>query len=121
MTSSLVCGNCKRESCRKSLLLKENIKSHNNKNFNIKSGNSKIDLFIEETQKTSLGCNDFIEWIPIKKINKLHFLTSGGFSKIYDGNWSLSDSNKINHSKIVVIKVLKNSNINNDVILNEVY
>ncbi|CAJ0765441.1 24454_t:CDS:2, partial [Entrophospora sp. SA101] len=89
--------------------------NYNNEDLDYKSGNSKVDLFIEETLKKSVGCNDFIEWIPIKRIINLHFLTSGGNSEVYGGNWMLPGT----HSKTVVIKVLKDSKIINDRILNE--
>ncbi|CAJ0844282.1 11177_t:CDS:2 [Entrophospora sp. SA101] len=79
------------------------------------SGNSKVDLFIEETLKKSVYCNDFIEWIPIERISNLNFLASGGNSEVYVGSWWLPDT----PSTTVVIKVLKDSKIINDRILNE--
>ncbi len=103
------------------------------------SGNPEIDSFIEETQAKSKYCNDFIEWIPIKKFDNVEFLTTGGYSTVYFGDWKLLDNNgnnldvidaNVNNvnendkskkpSKTVIIKVLKNSSIIKDRVLNEV-
>jgi hypothetical protein len=88
------------------------------------SGNLKLDKFIKETQKNSKYCDDFIEWIPNSNIKDIIYLTNGGNSKVYFGNWNLSlnislDSVAPKQVK-VVLKSINNSDKISDLILNEV-
>jgi hypothetical protein len=71
------------------------------------SGNFKLDEFIKETQLNSKFCDDFIEWIPYSNFENIEYLTSGGNSKIYFGNWLFNKSFASKSSLNVVLKVIR--------------
>ncbi|GBB84323.1 hypothetical protein RclHR1_10940003 [Rhizophagus clarus] len=71
------------------------------------SGNIKLDEFIKETQLNSKFCDDFIEWIPYSNLENIKYLTSGGNSKIYFGNWLYNKSLGSKSSLNVVLKVIR--------------
>ncbi|CAB4435991.1 unnamed protein product [Rhizophagus irregularis] len=71
------------------------------------SGNINLDEFIKKTQLNSKFCDDFIEWIPYSNFENIKYLTSGGNSKIYFGNWLLNKSLASISSLNVVLKVIR--------------
>lgn len=71
------------------------------------SGNINLDEFIKKTQLNSKFCDDFIEWIPYSNFENIKYLTSGGNSKIYFGNWLLNKSLASMSSLNVVLKVIR--------------
>jgi hypothetical protein len=76
------------------------------------SENFKFDEFIKETQNNSKYCDDFIEWIPNNYLENVKYITKGGNSEIFCGNWNL-----INLTIPLAIKAIKDSD---EQILNEV-
>ncbi|RGB38905.1 kinase-like domain-containing protein [Rhizophagus diaphanus] len=71
------------------------------------SGNINLDEFIKKTQLNSKFCDDFLEWIPYSNFENIKYLTSGGNSKIYFGNWLLNKSLASMSSLNVVLKVIR--------------
>jgi hypothetical protein len=87
------------------------------------SGNFKLDEFIKETQLNSKYCDDFIEWIPHLNLKNIKYLTDGGNSKVYFGTWNLSINTVLTSKQLstnVALKVIKDSDNIDDIILNEV-
>ena len=93
-----------------------------------KSGNEKIDDFIQEMQ---LKINDFddivLEWIPYNQFNEIKEIGKNGFITVYSAIWmnGLSYkkdkwSNYIRKSNKVSLKYLHNSQNSVDFLINEV-
>jgi hypothetical protein len=108
---------------RKFLLSSSQIKDRsipqisNQKNFftenELISGNSKLDEFIKETQKSEF-CDDFVEWVSHKNLVNINYLTSGGNSKIFCGTWNVPLNTNI------VLKAIDFNDNSNDYIPHEV-
>ncbi|PKC73126.1 kinase-like protein, partial [Rhizophagus irregularis] len=115
--------------CRRQFLSSSRINEYSeirSVQFNDKtSGNFKLDEFINETQLNSKYCDDFIEWIPHSNLENVKYLTNGGNSKVYFGNWNLMlnmslasiVSNQLSFK--VALKAINDSDNINDHILNE--
>ncbi|CAG8711723.1 15728_t:CDS:2, partial [Funneliformis caledonium] len=83
------------------------------------SGNKIIDAFIQETQLTTAGPFNYLEWIPFDKFRYIKSLGEGGYGSLSTATWlegprSLQDEKmrtkwKRDIRKKVVLKFLRNS------------
>nr|CAG8494189.1 3695_t:CDS:2 [Entrophospora candida] len=64
------------------------VKSHITDEFpNWSSGNQIIDNFIQGIQLSATEWEHYLEWIPYEKLVDVHYLTKGGFGKVYSAVW----------------------------------
>nr|CAG8454979.1 11959_t:CDS:2 [Entrophospora candida] len=54
---------------------------------NWSSGNQIIDNFIQGIQLSATEWEHYLEWIPYEKLVDVHYLTKGGFGKVYSAVW----------------------------------
>ncbi|KAG9296961.1 hypothetical protein G9A89_003675 [Geosiphon pyriformis] len=70
-------------------------------------GNRVIDNFIMKTQMMASGRFNYVEWIDFNRFQDIHFLSQGGFSKVYSAIWL--DWPTDQGPRKVALKVLDNS------------
>ncbi|EXX65255.1 Ypk1p [Rhizophagus irregularis DAOM 197198w] len=110
---------------------------HFQQNFeNWTSGNKDIDKIIQNTQISSMRCNNYegvykkvLEWIPYNKFYDIKYIAKGGFSKVYRANWidgrihKWNDESKswqrYNENMFVILKSFNNSEIITSEFVNE--
>ncbi|CAJ0844299.1 2559_t:CDS:2 [Entrophospora sp. SA101] len=87
------CSECKQPTIENNLMIGGewcnscNAKRFRNEFSNWTSGNSTIDSLIKESQMNARDHNQVLEWIPYEKVSNIEYLSKGGFSNVYFGNW----------------------------------
>nr|CAG8581028.1 3485_t:CDS:1 [Entrophospora candida] len=90
---TLNCSECKQPTIENNLMIGGewcnscNAKRFRNEFSNWTSGNSTIDSLIKESQMNARDHNQVLEWIPYEKLSNIEYLSKGGFSNVYFGNW----------------------------------
>jgi hypothetical protein len=111
------CENCNQE-CLAISCCEYCVRNYLKANFsNWTSGNNDIDNLIQQCQSETLKPNAITEWIPYDRLEKVEYLTKGGFSRIYrailiDGEyeeWNSKEQKLVrsNSNRLVILKVLK--------------
>jgi hypothetical protein len=81
------CENC-RLKCLATLYCEYCVQHYLKEKFsNWTSGNNDIDNLIQECQMKTFSPDMIVEWIPYDNLKNIKYLTKGGFSEIYIGDW----------------------------------
>src|ERR1043166_1122203 len=82
-----ICENCDQE-CLATLYCEHCVRNYLKAEFSTwTSGNNDIDILIQKCQMESLGPCRIIEWIPYSRLQRIKYLTKGGFSEISTAYW----------------------------------
>src|SRR5436190_11713687 len=82
-----ICENCNNERLA-TLYCEHCVQNYLKAKFsNWTSGNDDIDNLIQKCQMETLIPDAIVEWIPYNNLQKVKYLTEGGFSEIYTAVW----------------------------------
>ncbi|POG62853.1 kinase-like domain-containing protein [Rhizophagus irregularis DAOM 181602=DAOM 197198] len=82
-----ICENCNKK-CLATSYCEYCVRNHLKGKFSSwSSGNNDIDNLIQKCQSETLNPNMITEWIPYNNLQKIEYLTKGGFAKIYRATW----------------------------------
>ncbi|CAB4420731.1 unnamed protein product [Rhizophagus irregularis] len=82
-----ICENCNKE-CLATTYCELCVRNYLKTKFsNWTSGNYDIDNLIQECQMKTFIPDRITEWIPYNNLQKIEYLTKGGFSEIYTAKW----------------------------------
>jgi hypothetical protein len=81
------CENCEQE-CLATLYCEHCVRNYLEiKSLDWTSGNDDIDDLIKKCQSETFHPSMIVEWIPYNNLQKMEYLTKGGFSEIYLAEW----------------------------------
>ncbi|RIA94329.1 kinase-like domain-containing protein [Glomus cerebriforme] len=83
-----ICGECKQPGTGEWWCHPCNSERFKNNFNNWTSGNKDIDEFIQQSQLNAFYHKTVLEWVPFENFQKINYLTSGGFGKIYSAIWT---------------------------------